>query len=133
MDHSGQWQVRIDRDFPAGLVLSRDRDFQSEWGYPGIPCSWVRVTSMAGLDPVVSIFPAGIDRNPWIGMQVSSYTEVQRKPAVLVKVTYAGPDAPAYWSAIDPESSLGYRVAPWRKWEQDAAEGKAGPLPKLAP
>jgi hypothetical protein len=113
-------------------VLTAEREFAQDSGYPGIPCSWVRVTSVSDDWPVVNIFPAGIDRNPWMNMQVTAYDEMQRKPVVLVKVSYAG-SSPAYWSAIDPQSSLAYRVKPWRTWEQAAAKGTAGPLPKLAP
>jgi hypothetical protein len=126
-DLTTKWQRRFDKEFPHGLSLSRD------YGRPeasSVPVAWVRVRAMAGLDPVVTIWPPGDDRMPWSGLRLLTVTEMQTSPVRLVRVTYEGGEHAMLWTAVLRKEPLAGKLAPWRAYYQARARGESVEMPE---
>lgn len=126
-DLQQQWQDRIDKDFPNGFMLGRDFD-RPEASPVGV--AWVRVTALAGLDPRVTVYPAGGDRPTWDGLVITDYTELQTSPVRLVRVKFKGENRPQLWTAIRRKEPLAAKLTPWREWLQARARGEHKEIPQ---
>jgi hypothetical protein len=116
--NQARWQAKLDREFPNGLVQTHDTP-----DAPGIPVSWVEVTGMAGLDPRVHIYAAGVDRPDWANLVITSVEEVQSSPVRLCRVTFKTGQV-KLWTALRRTERLAKRIAPWRAYEQAEAHGE---------
>lgn len=88
-------QQTIDTDFPHGAVASwvnRDTVYN---------ISWIQVTGMSGLDPIVTLYVFGADR-VLEDMVVTSWETVQESP-LIIKATFAGEDSPMRFVADVPQ------------------------------
>jgi hypothetical protein len=121
-----EWQSRLDRWFPYGLELSADLDRPP---VSSVPCAWVRVTGVEDGEPVVTVYPAGSDRNVWHDRMTGEPEELQPSPRMM-RVKLATDEHPMLWTAITAGSSLARRVAPWRAHWQAEAAGRHSELPE---
>lgn len=81
-----QWQAKLDKEYPAGAMLSWDDPDGADW----VPCPRAEVAGMEGLDPVVRFPCYGFEKvlGPW---QVLAVKKSDRFPATQ-EFTFKGMD-----------------------------------------
>lgn len=121
-DPSAVWQKKLDRMFPFGAFWNPRYE-----GHP-MPVAWVWVVSMEGLDPVLNIYPGGVDRMPWMGYHLLSMDETQARP-LTVTVVFADHGHPVQWTAVTRKESMAARLAPWREYYQARSRGEYAKAP----
>lgn len=104
-DQAARWQQKLDRDYPAGCVMSWPGDEQTIYQVP-----WVQVTGTAGLDPVVTWLVFGVDKRFGPARLLDS-RPLQESPVLVTRVTLEDFSGPMLWSAVPPDSPLARMLA----------------------
>lgn len=96
------WQSKIDASFPDGCIAT--------WIHGGQDAnvtyrvSYIRVTGVTGLDPVLSLYVFGTDRVV-SDLVLSSWEVLRAKPHLIVKATFLGQSSPMMFTAKVPDES----------------------------
>lgn len=90
-----RWQQAVDRQFPHGAVASwvgRDTVYD---------ISWIQVTGLSGLDPILKLYVFGADRV--LDDMVCLSWVVQQESPLIIEATFAGEDSAMRFAADVPD------------------------------
>lgn len=93
-----------------------------------MPIAWAWVSAMQADDPVLVIYPGGVDRMPWENMVLVSIEEKQHRP-LMADLAFKGRDHVTSWTAVGAQDPMRKRLAPYREHYQAKARGEYKALP----
>ena len=113
------WQRKLDALFKQGAIATWMRGPDGDNTRYSV--SWVEVTGVLGLDPVLRLYVFGSDR-VLSGLVLSAWEVLRARPHFIAKATFAGEPHPMMLTAAIPPQ-LATLMAPDRKAHQDFAQG----------